>query len=402
MKNKNMKISFRLDEMPCYAIAHKGGRKTFEMQAFSNRITCAVQYDFEFRPLSLNTTVKKDDFVEIILMPHRIELYVNGELRDEDWPAGNRLLEKGDEIISMPVLQVEDYIEPQNEVPSVISAFTNAEGWRPEENVFVGDCMPYAKDGEYHVLYLKDRRHHGSKWSLGAHQWEHISTKDFSQWFVHPTAVPITDPSEGSICTGSWVRHEGKEYLYYSIRKWGDQPAPICRSISTDGYHFEKDTNFGFTLPEGYHLGSARDPKVIRDGCGIYHMFVTTTSLSIGRGCLAHLVSEDFEHWRDYGEPIYVVSDDISQPECPDYFYYKNHYYLIFSIGGKGHYLYSKSPFDGWIKPENDIIPCSSVPKCAVWGDKIIFAGFARIAGYAGNMTFKSATADENGELIFS
>ena len=32
---------------------------------------------------------------------------------------------------------------------------------------------------------------------------------------------------------------------------------------------------------------------------------------------------------------------------------------------------------------------------------KLVFAGFKRIVGYAGSMTFKAATADENGELIF-
>lgn len=63
--------------------------------------------------------------------------------------------------------------------------------------------------------------------------------------------------------------------------------------------------------------------------------------------------------------------------------------------------MISKNPLDGWSMPENPIIPCDSVPKGAVWNDKIIFTGFKGINGYAGTMTFKSATNDENGILIF-
>lgn len=51
--------------------------------------------------------------------------------------------------------------------------------------------------------------------------------------------------------------------------------------------------------------------------------------------------------------------------------------------------------------PENPIIPCASVPKCAQWGDRLIFAGFNRMGGYGGSMTFKAARATDTGELIF-
>ena len=74
---------------------------------------------------------------------------------------------------------------------------------------------------------------------------------------------------------------------------------------------------------------------------------------------------------------------------------------LIFSLNAKARYMVSENPFDNWRTPENPEIPCASVPKGAVWKDKIVFAGYKGIDGYAGTMTFKTATADENGELIF-
>ena len=251
----------------------------------------AVLYDYSDIPICLCCKAVVGDHAEIILMEHRIELHVNGTIRDEEWPAGKRIFEIGDRINASEEYEIGPYREVKEELPSVISAFENAEGWRQGDGVFVGDCMPYRRDEEYHVLYLKDRHHHGSKWGLGAHQWEHISTRDFVTWQIHPMAVPITHPSEGSICTGSWIRKDDREYLYYTVRKGRGLPAPILRSISADGYHFEKDGQFGFTVSEKYQQERARDPKVIRDGEGLFHMFLTTRLVNENKGCLAHYVS---------------------------------------------------------------------------------------------------------------
>ena len=397
---KNIKLSFKLDELPCYAISHKNGRKTFEMQAFDGEISVDVQYDYDRRPLRLSAKVKENDEVEVILMTHRIELYVGGLLIDEEWSKGDGLLELGDEISSTINIRAEEYNEPVIDEPSVISEFENADGWYPGNGVFVGDCMPYRREDEYHVLYLKDRHHHKSKWGLGAHQWEHISTKDFKKWQIHPMAVPITDPSEGSICTGSWIKNGEKEYLYYTVRMGREIAAPIRRSVSYDGYHFEKDTAFGFTVSEKYHAASARDPKVVKGEDGLFHMFLTTSLIEEGRGCLAHYVSEDMENWEEIEAPIYIAPDK-EQPECPDYFRYNGKYYLIFSLKGRAHYMISDKPFENFVMPSDPIIPCSSVPKGAEWNGKLIFTGFRGIGGYGGAMTFKAATSKENGELVF-
>ena len=397
---KKIKMTFLLNEMPCYAISHKNGRKTFEMQAFDGEMSVDVQCDYDRRPLRMSAKVNEGDTVEIILMPHRVELYLNGTLTDEEWPAGSILFALGDEISSTVNVSSEEYAEPQIAMPSVISVFENADGWYPGNGVFVGDCMPYRRGEEYHVLYLKDRHHHGSKWGLGAHQWEHISTKDFKTWAIHPMAVPITDASEGSICTGSWIKHGDKEYLYYTVRMGRGIPAPIRRSVSTDGFHFEKDPDFGFTISKRYHQASARDPKMIKGMDGLYHMLLTTSLAEENKGCLAHYVSKDMETWEEFGDPIYV-SSDATQPECPDYFFYNGKYYLIFSLKGKAHYMISDKPFADFVMPNAPIIPCSSVPKGAEWNGKLIFTGFRGIGGYGGSMTFKAATSDKNGELLF-
>ena len=396
----NVKIAFEIKGLPMYFVSHKNGIKSFEVEAFDGILTVAVRYDYDRNSLLLNSNIKEGDNVEIILLDHRIELYVNGELKDEEWPTGNRLFEIGDTFMPDVSVKTSEYVEEHKIAPNVISTFENAEGWYPGNGVFVGDCMPYRKNDEYHVLYLKDRHHHKSKWGLGAHQWEHISTKDFKEWSVHPMAVPITESGEGSICTGSWIENNGVEYLYYTVRRGKGLPAPICRSVSTDGYHFEKDTAFGFTVSDKYHKASARDPKVVLGDDGLFHMFLTTSIVKEKKGCLAHYVSADLEKWEEQENPIYV-SSNTDQPECPDYFKYNGKYYLIFSLRGKAYYTVSNKPFENFVMSDDPIIPCESVPKGAQWQGRLIFAGFKRINGYAGAMTFKAARSDKAGKLIF-
>ena len=397
---KDIKLEFNAKALPMYAFSVKKGRKTFELQAFDGYLTVSVQYDYARRPLCLNSEVGAGDQFELVLMDHRIELYRNGALKDEEWPAGERLFDIGDEFISNIEISCSEY-QMKNEIPPrVISTFENAEGWYPGEGVFVGDCMPYTNQNEYHVLYLKDRHHHGSKWGLGAHQWEHISTKDFKTWSVHPMAVPISKSWEGSICTGSWISSGERQYLYYTVRRGRGIPAPICRSVSLDGYIFEKDNDFSFTLSKRYSQSSARDPKIFKGADGLFHMLLTTRLVKEQKGCLAHLISLDLDTWTDKGEPIFINSDS-EEPECPDYIHFGGWYYLIYSLQGRARYMYSRDPFGPWKMPEENIIPCAGVPKGAIWGDKIIFAGFKGMGGYGGSMTLRSAIASENGELVF-
>ena len=395
-----MKLAFTLSHPTAQYTAKKNGSDVLTVRTADGLLTVSVFYDFSEIPLILTAAVKDSDRVELILYPHRIELWVNGTLRDEDWPAGQLLYgadaqSEGDLSLSLSACTEEAPL-----LPSVLATFENAEGWQPEESVFVGDCMPYTDNGRYHVLYLKDRRHHRSKWCKGAHQWEHISSADLVSWQIHPMAVAITSPEEGSICTGSHIRDRDTHYLFYTVRMADGSPARICRSTSKDGYHFTKDESFAFTLSDKYDKPSARDPKLIRDEDGHFHMILTTSLAESNRGCLAHLVSDDLFHFTECEEPIYVA-DDETQPECPDHIYYNGRYYLIFSLNSKAHYMISSRPFDGFYMPIDPIIPCHSVPKGAVWDGKILFTGFQRLGGYAGTMTFRRADANGDGTLRF-
>lgn len=386
---------FTVTDHDCQYRMEQDGGTVLEIMYCGGALSASLVYDAVDEPLRLTADAKVGDDIILAFYPYRVELYRNGELCDEEWPFGSSrfagaqttVCNVSADVCAMPMPPVSQ------------GSFVGAEGWRPGGGVFVGDCMPFVYGDRYHVLYLKDRHHHRSKWGRGAHQWEHISTADLVHWDIHPMAVAIDDPMEGSICTGSHIYEGGRHYLYYTVRKSDWSPATIERSVSEDGLHYEKDRTFRFTLSEHYDQSSARDPKVIRGADGLAHMFVTTSETASGNGALAHLVSEDGDHWREIGS-IYV-SPDRDQPECSDYFEYRGKYYLIFSHHGRAQYRYSDRPFDGWIIPEQPEIPCSSVPKAGIFGDRIIFAGFRGIDGYAGVMTFMEADTDENGVMRF-
>ena len=403
VKENHITLTWTLTALPAQTEARQGECVTLRLRADADGVCLEVYYDFHEKPLMLHAPepMQAGDRITLRLMPHRIELYLNDRLEDEEWPAGERLYDVSDAFEPPLTCEIVTDVPPvAEELPTVLGSFENAQGWKPSARVFVGDCMPYVHGDRYHVLYLKDRRHHKSKWGLGAHQWEHLSTEDFATWQIHPMAVAITAPHEGSICTGSHIACGGREYLFYTVRMSDRSPARICRSVSEDGYHFVKDERFCFTLSEKYHAVSARDPKVICDENGLYHMFLTTSLNASNRGCLAHLISRDLNVWQEEADPIYI-SEDATQPECPDYISFAGRTYLIYSLHGKAHYLISDHPFGPWRVPKEPIIPCHSVPKGGVWGDKIVFTGFRPEGGYAGTMTFLSAVADAEGELHF-
>lgn len=383
-----------------------GDQPALRVALENDELVVSVWYTVDERPLTLRGRAQRGDPAELRLRDYRIELWVNDVLVDEEWPCGGHYL-TGDGLDGFGIKPLP---EPESELPAVTGTFENAEGWKPEENVFVGDCMPYFSKGRYHVLYLKDRHHHQSKWGRGAHQWAHISTDDMVHWQQHPMAVEIDEAWEGSICTGSWIARGDREFLFYTIRTFDGSPAPLRRSVSEDGVHFVKDREFSFCLSDRYTGASARDPKVVRAADGSYHMFVTTTLAESRKGCLAHLVSEDLDVWREV-EPIYVTGSDgmdqageqswyyADEPECPDYFEKDGWYYLIFSHHTKGEYRFSREPFSGWQRPENPIIPCKTVPKAAIWNDRIRFCGFDGQGQYAGTMTFLDMDVRADGTL---
>jgi len=243
-----------------------------------------------------------------------------------------------------------------------IQSTKNLQYWRPKGNLFVGDCMPFSRNGTYSFYWLLDSAHHASLKGLGGHQWALSTTRDLKTWKQHPVVLGIDEEWEKSICTGSIVYYKNKYYAFYATRlinKEGQVNEQLSYAISSDGINFDKQKpNPFYTSAPGYSKRDFRDPKVFVDEkTGEFHLFVSSwqenSVLRHAGGALVHLTSKDLKNWTVL-DP--VLTGQSSVPECPDYFLWKGWYYLVYGDNGDTYYVKSRSPYGPWEEPRYQTI----------------------------------------------
>jgi hypothetical protein len=211
----------------------------------------------------------------------KLEMFADGALLDEDWPHGNLHKFLGPFLIGAGFQDGKllsgfrgqiDHVALwdralSNEEVAVLSGGPKeakrrdaeilgarkpvGQYWRPHGfNTSIGDCMAFAHGGTFHIFYLSDRRHGGSKWGLQALPWGHVSTKDFVHWVEHPCPLDITEPWECCLGTGTFAYHDGRYYLIYikhDRRAWfAENPNfgdAFFMATSDDCIHFKKETS---------------------------------------------------------------------------------------------------------------------------------------------------------------
>jgi beta-fructofuranosidase len=236
-----------------------------------------------------------------------------------------------------------------------IQSTGNINYFKPLGNLFVGDCIPFYHDGTYYLYWLLDSAHHKALGGLGGHQWALSTSTDLKTWKQYPVVLGIDEAWEKSICTGSVEYHDGKFYAFYATRlidSSGKVNEQLSYAVSDDGIHFVKQKpNPFYTSAPGYSKRNFRDPKVVIDGQGLFHLFVAsnqTEAPTADNGALVHLVSKDLRHW-DVRSPLIYGQHDV--PECPDWFLWKGWYYLVYGQGGNTFYLKSRRPYGPWEYP---------------------------------------------------
>lgn len=263
---------------------------------------------------------------------------------------------------------------------------------------FVGDCIPFYHDGVYYLYWLLDEGHHSALNGLGGHQWVLSTTKDLKNWTHHPIAIGIDEEWEKSICTGSVAFYNNQFYAFYATRLILENGTneQLSYAISKDGIHYNKQKpNPFYTSAPGYSKRNFRDPKVVIDNDGTFHLFVSSEVdnyvIREGRGVLVHLTSKDLKKW-DVQKPI--LSGQVHVPECPDYFKWNEWYYLVYGQGLDTYYVKSKNKYGPWEYPESQALIESwvNVVKTAE------FPGGRRIA--AGWIASRRDNRDNGGSLF--
>ncbi len=347
-----------------------------------------------------------------------LELFVDGVLVDEEWPYGelyqfaapfligagyqngklqstfrgsmdyvalwNRALEDpeitqlagGKECVAKRELEINGPVQPMPQY------------WKPRGyNAWAGDCMPFYHDGVFHLFYLFDRHHHGSKWGQGAHQYAHLSSKDLIHWEQQPLAVPIVAQWECSMGTCDCIWHDGVYYMFYtdcgSRCEYKDKPQEgswIFVATSTDGIHFHKDLK---------PLVSGGDCTVFRDpATGLFHMI---------RGGGNRLVSKDLRKWEEIPGDFVQRTDPNTTGECPHLFAWNGWYYFIL---GANAIWKSRNALGPWEPIAPTIYDGLFVPKVAEFKDnRRILAGFMFHYGWAGHLAVRELTQSPDGSL---
>lgn len=273
--------------------------------------------------------------------------------------------------------------------------------WRPQGfNTFVGDCMPAFYDGEFHLHYLFDRRHHGSKWGMGAHQFAHASSKDLVHWTHHPMTVKITEQWECSIGTGIIVPFQGMYHAFYiqhGRRCWfKDAPYAgdtIHVATSADRLQFQKDLQP--VVPWVYvrrQDGDSGDinPDIFPDQSdGGFYLSLSGEKIWVSMDLKKWEMARAFDAFKDIGKGI-----------CSSYFHWSGWYYLTSSSG----YRMSRDPLKpgwSWTQPENPAtLEGLGVPEVAAFqGNRYLMVGFLGGTAYAGEAVFRELVQHEDGVL---
>lgn len=259
--------------------------------------------------------------------------------------------------------------------------------WKPRgHNVFAGDCIPFWHDGVFHLFYLFDRRHHQSKWSLGAHQYSHATTTDLVHWEHHPMAVPIVEQWECSMGTGDVIFHDGRFHVFYTDcggrcafsdkQHEGDW---VFVATSTDGVHFHKDL---VPLVPGGDCEVFQDPQT-----GLFSML---------RSGVDRLVSSDLRHWEHVPGEFLTLGEGITH-ECPNHFEWNGWFYYILGRAGLWR---SRSAVGPWEEIPPNVYDGLMVPKVAAFaGNRRILAGFLPAPEWGGNIALRELWQDDEGLL---
>jgi hypothetical protein len=255
--------------------------------------------------------------------------------------------------------------------------------------------MAFAHDGTFHVFFLSDRRHGGSKWGLQALPWGHISTKDFVHWEEHPCPLDITEPWECCLGTGSLAYHDGLYYLFYIKHDrracFSDNPNygdAVFVATSKDCIHFKKE--FRPLFVPGHFGTNDINPDIYRDE--------TDGSFILSLSNWKVLKSKDLKHWE--------VRPNISTPQwwvCTSYFRWNDWYYF----NSCGFYWMSKKPIEDstaewkWA-PQQTINDGIRVPKMDKFKGRFISAGFTPSPPetyYGGELLVRELVQEPDGML---
>ena len=231
--------------------------------------------------------------------------------------------------------------------------------------IWVGDIMPYGKDGRFYIYHQRDTRNPGPfgepfGWSLATTE-DFVNYKDYGESLKRGT----DQEADQFIYAGSVFEAEGCFHAFYTgynreFLKAGKTSQTLLHATSSDGISWEKSKE-ALEIPpqEGYDKRNWRDPFVIWDDEREEYLLILGARKGEDKrkqtGRLVHFTSKDLKTWEfkgDFWSPgIYTMF------EMPELFKMGDWWYLVFSEysdENKIHYRMSRDLYGPWTAATDD------------------------------------------------
>jgi beta-fructofuranosidase len=203
---------------------------------------------------------------------------------------------------------------------------------------FIWDFWHFAENGEQHLFFLQADRAIGDPnlrhWNVSI---GHAVSTDLRNWqhkgtVFAPAATPAWD--DFTTWTGSVLKAQGRYHLFYTgtCRAENGLRQRIGHAVADSidgpwsrvgsGLALDLDTRYYEEHQEGvWHDRALRDPWVMADADGLFHMFFTARRKDgpvYERGVIGHAVSTDLDNWTATA-PVYE-GGHYGQLEVPQVF----------------------------------------------------------------------------------
>ena len=344
--------------------ARKSGADDLALEAILELESELLSCNFMRIGIPLSETDGAQEFT-ILYSGAKFRLLTNNRVLDEDYPFGDP---PGSPEKSCDIPPERQPISQYRTIPMHC--------WSPEGlNEWIGDVSVGFFNGEYHIFYLYDRRHHNSKFGHGGHQWAHIATHDFRTWRDDGLILPL-DAQWQTFGTGTPFLLDGKLALAYGLhteRLLPKDAAPrgMTWAVSEDGIHFS---------PAGVSVDDmTENPSVYNQPDGSWIVYNNGFLYRADEWC-------NFKKAAEKPIPCEENSALLNSYECPSLFEWNGYYFMI--VGFTGMYRskeLSFETFDDLSGNGLDIYDGLKVPMVAPFKDnRMILSGWLRLSGWGG------------------
>lgn len=280
-------------------------------------------------------------------------------------------------------------------------------------NTWIGDVVTFAYEGLFHIFYLHDRRHHGSRRGKGAHEFWHMTSRDLKNWVDHGPVMELNKPWQ-SFGTGNAFVYNGKLHLSFgwhtercrtaeqmadslfeeNLRTLGhtgeftyDGIAPLTPSgasylSSEDGIHF---------TPSETLIHYLRNPSIFTQPDGTLHLYQEGKWESDHPGCF-RLLDRDFP-------PFYEKSFARNSVECPNFFSLGDWDYFMVGFSG---FFGKKKEAEQWIdfvEKGWDPYDGACVPMATEFNGRMIEGSWPNGNGWGSSLLLRELFPLENGRV---